>query len=226
MAPSIAEIPGYIAAFLTAMLVIVVDCNTALKKAIGRVPIGVLRSPAVWLLCSGCGAVAAVCLYFSDQQALTDVIELKWHSPIGRGIAVGLAVLTILRSKFFNFKDTQIGGEYFYNGGRTWALQNLWDKWTTLKERFTTPEILTKACQHPSFEDVLLGAVRERLQLLPDLEKQSVQEQILQVQKTKPTTAIDCADPKWSLYFRTLIKMALDNVGIKALSIFDFFPKS
>jgi hypothetical protein len=219
------QIPGYIAAFLTAMLVIAVDCNSALKKAIGRVPIGVLRSSAVWLLCMACGVVAAICFHFSWQPSIKEIVDLKWQSSTGRGIAVGLAVLTILRSRFFNFKDTEIGGEYFYNAGRTEALQRLYDKWTATKARYTTPEIVSKACGRVSFEDDLLAAVRNRTILLTDLEKQTVEAQILQVQKTRPAAPIDCADPKWSLYFRTLINLALDNAGTKALIQFDFFPK-
>lgn len=223
--PVVEQVPGYITAFLTAILVIAVDCNSALKKAIRRVPINVLRSPAVWVLCIACGAVAALCFHFSYRPPMSDVIELKWKSPSGRGVAVGLAVLTILRSRFFNFKDTEVGGEYFYNAGRTEALQRLWDKWTAIKDKFTTPELLKKACQHPDFEEELLDAIRERLTLLSDLEKQSVQEQIQQVQKTRPAAAIDCNDPKWTLYFRTLIKLALDTVGVKALAKFDFFTR-
>jgi hypothetical protein len=220
------QIPGYIAAFLTAMLVIAVDCNSTLKKAFRRVPISVLRCPSVWLLCAICGAVAAICFHFSIRPPMSDLVELKWNSPTGKGIAVGLAVLTILRSKFFNFKDTEIGGEYFYNGGRTMALQSILDKWTSLKERFTTPEIVAKACRQPNFEDDLVDAVNERLLLLPDEEKQSVQAQIKRVQDTKPNIPINCADPKWALYYRTLIKLALDNVGVKALAKFAFFPES
>jgi hypothetical protein len=61
--------------------------------------------------------------------------------------------------------------------------------------------------------------------LLPDLEKQSLEAQIVQVQKIRPAAPIDCTDGRWSLYFRTLINLALDNAGTKSLASFDFFPR-
>ena len=120
------QLSGYMVAFSTAMLVVAVDCNSTLRVALKRAPINILKSYAVWMLAIACGAIAAACFSFSYSAFLTQIVDLKWQYPPGRGFLVGIAVLTILRSKFFNFKDTEIGGEFFYNAGRAWALDALW----------------------------------------------------------------------------------------------------
>ena len=163
--PFLLQLSGYGTAFLMAVVVILVDCNSALKKALTVVQISVLRSKAVWTLAAGCGIVAAICFRFSEAKFLTDVVELKWSYPPARGALVGLAVLTILRSKFFNFKDTAIGGELIYNKGREWANNALYQRWLDIKVAYTTPEILTAACQNATFEKDLIDAVTDAIKL-------------------------------------------------------------
>jgi hypothetical protein len=210
---------GYSVAFATAMVVIAVDCNSALKKKTRLLPISVLRSPEIWILSVACGVIAAVCLRFSNTEAVKSVIDLKWNSPPGRGLLIGVGVLAIIRSKFFNFKDTDFGGEFFYNGARAWALNRLWQRWLDTKTRYTPDVKVTSACDITNFEADLADAVREIIALEPDDFKKSFEEQLTTLQSSRPTIA-SCADPKAVRYFRTLIKFALDYAGTKVLKRF------
>jgi hypothetical protein len=217
------QLSGYVVAFLTAMLVVVVDCNSNLQKALYRVPLNVLKSPAIWILAAGCGLVAAICFGSSYSDFVKQIVDLKWEFAPGRGLLVGLAVLTIIRSKFFNFKDTEVGGEYFYNTGREWALKALWRKWLLIKNRYSYPARIQKAFQISEFEDRTLEAIEQVIKLQPQEFKAWVREQFVNLQKTKPAQPPDPNDPKWQSYYRKFINLALDCCGAESFSGFPDF---
>ncbi|MHB1865661.1 MAG: hypothetical protein ACYCO5_00530 [Acidobacteriaceae bacterium] len=217
------HLSGYVAAFLVAMLVVVVDCNSALRAALGRVPVNVLKSPAIWVLATACGVVAAICFGFSYSDFLKQIVDLKWEYPPGRGLLVGLAVLTIIRSKFFNFKDTEIGGEYFYNSGRAWALNKLWLKWHLYKENYNNPARIQAAFLIQDFEDRVIAVVRDIIKLQPQEYKMWVQKQFDNLQQTRPAPPPNPADVRWQSYYRAFINLALDCCGDKCFSGFAGF---
>jgi hypothetical protein len=215
---------GYLIAFATAMVVIALDCNSELEKKTRRLPISVLRSPQIWVLSVLCGCLSAICFGFSSSPVVTQIIELKWTFPPGRGLLVGVGVLAILRSKFFNFKDTDFGGEFFYNAARAWALNGLLQRWLLVKTRFTPDAALTAACEAQDFETQLVDAVREYIELQSDDLKNWFADQLASVRASRPPAGTPCA--RSLTYYRILVKLALDTAGPKVLSEFPFFPRS
>jgi hypothetical protein len=207
------QVLGYLTAFLTAMLVVIVDCNSALRAALHRVPLNVVKCAAVWILAAACVAVSAVCFAFSYSSFLRQIVDLKWAFPPGRGLLVGLAVLTIIRSKFFNFKDTEVGGEFFYNSGRAWAINTVWRKWRRFKENYASDARIGKAFTIPEFENRTIEAADEVIKLQPQDYKDFVHQQFANFQKTRPALPPDAADTKWQAYYRAFIKLVLDCCG-------------
>jgi hypothetical protein len=217
------QVFGYLAAFFTAMLVVMVDCNSALRTALRRVPVNVLKFPAIWVLASGCGAVSALCFRFSYSDAINGIVDLKWTYPPGRGLLVGLAVLTIIRSKFFNFKDTEIGGEFFYNSGRAWATRQLWRGWLRFKEAYASPARIQSAFEMADFEGRTLAAVDDQIKLEPDDFKNWVHQQFANLGQTRPAIPPDAGNARWQTYYRSVIKLALDCCGADCFAGFPGF---
>jgi H+/Cl- antiporter ClcA len=119
---------GTILAFLCAVAAILVDCHVALTQRLKRVPIAVLKTPEAWVLCIVCGVVAGIAYHFTSNQGntfLDAVLGLDQKNPVLRGACVGLTVLVLIRSKVFALKGADVGGEYFYDWGRSWVMQSI-----------------------------------------------------------------------------------------------------
>ena len=209
---------GFLLAFLSAASVILIDCSQTLRKELKRLPVNLFKSGPVLVLASACGLIAAICYGFSYSDWMKQIVDLKWQNPIFRAILVGVAVLTILRSKFFNFKEQGIGGELFYNLGRSWAVESVWNKWVAIKNCIASDERVTAAIALGNFEDQLDASIAERLQFAPEEDKKAVKKQFDNVRKTKPSGSPDLANPKWRLYYKIQIKLALDSAGLEVLA--------
>ncbi len=211
------QVLGYTIAFLTAMLVILVDCRNTLKKLAPR--LNAMSFWGAWMLAFGCGLIGAICFHYSSAPWLKEqVIDLKITSPPWRGLLVGLVVLTIIRSKIANQKDQPIGGEYLYNWGRTWVIEHIWARWYIKKTNLITDTLLQKACQYADFDNVLIAQLNDRLKSRPD-DQTSMSGQADNLRKTRPTSDSTTCTREWKDYYRRLISLVMDFGGESILPV-------
>ena len=64
----------------------------------------------------------------------------------------------------------------------------------------------------------MIAAVDETIVFQPEEYKKWVRQQFENIQKSRPVTPLNPGDPKWQLYFRALIKLALDCGGVDVFS--------
>jgi hypothetical protein len=201
-------------AFVTALGVVLIDCQVALRKLTSQ-----LNSPSslrFWFVGGLCGGLAAACSHWATAQWLTDnVAQIKVGNPM-RGLLIGLAVLTILRSKLFNAGkgDNPIGGEFLYNAARLWAVQGVWNKWSLKKKRFNTAELRQTFLADPLKEDRIVTQAKRLMSPSPDREK-AFADEIANLQKTKPQLV--GGGPLLDAYYEGLVNVLLDYCGTSLL---------
>lgn len=209
--PAPDQIVGDASALVAAIVVIFVDCHTALRQLTSQInPIKYWR---FWLVAVLCGLLAGACSQCATAKWLNDnVAQIKVYNP-WRGLLIGLAVLTIIRSKFFNAgkNDSPIGGEYFYNGGRLWAVQGAWDKWIAEKTAFNTPEKRLSLNTDATHENRVELQVQNRLR--PSANRvASSNNELTNLRGTKP--AAGAAAPALDFYNEKFVNLVLDYCGI------------
>jgi len=201
-------------AFFTALGVVLIDSQIALRKLTSQ-----LNSPSFlrfWLVAGLCGGLAAACSHWATAQWLTDnVAQIKVGNPM-RGLLIGLAVLTIIRSKLFNAGkgDNPIGGEFLYNAARLWAVQDAWNKWSLKKNRFNTAALRQTFLDDPLKEDRIVTKAKLLMSPSPDRVKAFANE-IANLQKTKPQPAGAAA--AMDAYYEGLVNVVLDYCGTSLL---------
>lgn len=206
---------GSIFAFGCAAISILVDCHVTLAQRLKRVPIAVAKTREAWILSSLCGLAALTAYQFTSDQGntfLDTVLALQQRNAILRGAIVGLTILVLIRSKVLSLKGADIGGEFFYNWGRSWVMQSLNSRWRSYKNRYDAVN-LDRAFATQEFEDRLVDQLRQALQVEDEELRVFVESQIKALGENRPAGSIDPNSPKWQTYYRTLINLGLDYAG-------------
>ena len=105
-------IVGCAVAFLAGVTATFLDIYSTLSKSLPRVPRGILVHQGVLGLSALCGLVALTAFLWTRLDGggvIGTVIALRQTNPVLRGLAVGITVLVIIRSKLFNLQDAGFG---------------------------------------------------------------------------------------------------------------------
>lgn len=130
---------GYLVAFATAGMGVLLDAYTNLAKSLPRVPSIIVIHRAILALCGLCGSAACVAYGLTDPSGtnvISTALTLKAQNALLRGLAVGATVLILLRSRLFNIQDSGFGGEAIYTLLRSLALQAVNDYRTRQRDGF------------------------------------------------------------------------------------------
>lgn len=215
---------GAAIAFLFAFITIYVDCYQVFRKRLLIVPESFWASLRLFLLALVCGLLAAgVYCYFkphpSSEPGTPDWLDTLLggaiHNPYLKGLYTGLAILTILRSKFMQFREIDVGLEYFYSEGRFACLRNISVEWQSWVGGFIDKN-MPAALAIPGFDLRCQELITAAIQTADSDLKASYQSQLAGVIAGKPPAAQP--DPAATLtYYRTLINLVLATCGVKPL---------
>lgn len=211
-----AEWAGCAVAFLVALIAIYVDCYQRLSKIYPNVPRQFFTSGAIFLLAAICAILAGAAFTATDGKGgstIDKLLSLSIENPYGRAVAVGGAVLVLVRSKLFQLQGGDFGGEFFYSFGRERALSSVILRWLDWRDRFIVA-VLPRTFSVPNYDDVMLDRVKAIATAATDAEyRAKLEAQIRQVEAAKPTTPLSNTDPAWDRYYRTLTRMTLEVCG-------------
>lgn len=147
-----------------------------------------------------------------ETPSSTRLLDWIKKNPILRGACVGLTVLVLIRSKAFALKGADVGGEYFYNWGRSWVMQSINTRWRTYKNQFNGAN-LDKALVIADFQIQLFEQLRQSLRVDDEELRIFVEGQIKTIEQNIPTVPFNAATPQWRAYYRTLMSLGLDYAG-------------
>jgi hypothetical protein len=209
-------------AFTVGATVTYLDCYSTLANRVGRVAGSFVANPAILALCAACGLIAAsVCWATSGEQAnaVSRVLTLTAPDP-WRGVAVGLSVLVLIRSKIANLGEKNLGLDYAYDLARDLAIQNVNNRWTVTRSTFQTRN-MGAALADPQFEAKLTALITITITAQPPASQAHVQSTLASVTAKRPAQAFSATDPVWQMYYRTLIGLDACGPGvIRAMSGF------
>lgn len=130
-------LPGLACAFALATAGLTLDLAQATITPYGRLYKQFSRSLSIWAVSLGSGAISAG-VFAATAPPFTSsterLLNLEVQDPIWRGVAIGSAVLVLLRSKLFQFHGSDVGLDYVYKLARVWALERVsssWSRWRT-----------------------------------------------------------------------------------------------
>ena len=198
----VAEWVGVLIAFLTTSGMIYLDCHQVLSGVIRYVPDAFFRSSQVLALAAAGGAVAGA-LYLvttpSGHDAVSGQIGVTQANAFLRAFTVGVVALALIRSKFFKLPQGDFGGDYIYIQLRQGVLGPIIVDWNRLKTRFVQAN-LAACLATPNFISDTLATVSQTVAAF-------------QGEDAAPAVAFSPAAPEWELYYRTVIRLALDDCG-------------
>ena len=206
---------GVVIAFAAAAVMIYIDCHQVITGVIRYVPDAFFASSRLLALAAAGGAVAGA-IYLLTTPAGGDVVShqigVKQADPFLRALIVGVVSLALIRSKFFKIPQGDFGGEYIYVQLRDGVLQPIIVGWNVLKTRFIEANVVT-CLATADFVGDTLATVRQVARTASPEDALSALSQVDQVEKSAPTTAFSTSAPEWNIYYRGVIRLALDACG-------------
>jgi hypothetical protein len=213
-------VAGCAIALVVAAAAIYIDCYQRLSKLYSNVPTQFFSSRPLFFLALACGLAAAAAFYFTDPKGtgyIDKLLSLNIDNHYARAFYVGALILVLIRSKLFQLQGADVGGEFFYNLASQKAINSIVLRWVEWRDEFVG-QVLPKTYLDPNFDTSMLGFMKEIAAAASDAKYRSdIESQIQQVTQSKPTSALDAADPNWQRYNRTITRMTLEVCGSRPL---------
>jgi hypothetical protein len=221
----LAELSGFVIAFVAAATATFLDMYFTLAKSLARVPGLILTNSGILGLSALCGAIAVIAFGVTSPEG-TDVIStaitLKQTNPISRGLVVGATVLVIIRSKLFNIKDSGFGGEAIYTLLRSLAIQSVTDKHAQNRTKFLNTNISAAFAIPTYFTQLESSITVAMMPRSPEL-KQRASDELKAVKASAPTAPMAQTDVTWSNYYYSMTGICYDYCGPGVLKTYAGF---
>jgi len=200
-------------AFVTAAAVVALDCWRQNSAEFSYSTHPVLLDAVGLAFCSACGFIAvSAFLYIESNHSswIAKLIPISADSPFAGALVVGVSVMVIIRSKIFQLgKDSgDFGLEFLYQLAREGVLARLRRRRANEKGRFVVAA-MPKIAGMANFAEELDNRLRD---LLRDKRLETYRKERGAI--APPDRGFAAADPLWNIYYKTLLRNAVDFAGI------------
>lgn len=218
----IAHIAGALIAFSTAILVVYTDGYQSIRKKLFEVPKLFWTSIPFALLAMMCGTLAILAYVSSLISAdgadwTATVLGSRIENAYLRGFYIGLAVLTIIRSKLLQVRGADIGLEYIYGEFRIKCLGSVLSRWVDYRDGFIIAN-LNGMFKIDSIDSELRDLVQAAVGFADAEYKASVDSQLSAIFRDRPQGLPDPTSGDWRIFYRALMNITLENCGPDALT--------